>query len=119
MALVLLLNLVRYLLGGPIESVTIMRPMHSVMPRYPEVFDNDFMTRDFIVSLFYVLQLHALVRGGAGLPSPASSPARPPVAAKPGELRSDGLFFCSLAALYMNHFTATVKPFSCGAWSTP
>jgi hypothetical protein len=36
--LVLLLNLVRYLLGGPIESVTIMRPMHSVMPRYPEVF---------------------------------------------------------------------------------
>jgi hypothetical protein len=57
LALVPLLNLVRSLLGGPIESLTIMRPMHSVMPRYPEGFDNDFTTRDFVVSLFYNFML--------------------------------------------------------------
>ena len=30
--LVILLNLVRYVIGGPIENLTIMEPMHRVMP---------------------------------------------------------------------------------------
>ena len=109
LGLVVALNLVRYLVGGPIEAITIMEPMHAVMPRYPEVFDVDFTTRDFAVSLGYNFAmwfvaawvfhlLNPVLRGGILLRS----------------LKSYGLmclFFCSLAAVYMNHYADSVKPF--------
>ena len=52
-ALVVLLNVVRYLVGGFIEGFTIMEPMHRVMPLYPDTFDNDFTGRDFAFSFLY------------------------------------------------------------------
>ena len=108
-ALVVLLNLIRYGVGGPIEAMTIMEPMHAVMPQYPDVFDNDFDTADFLVSIFYNFMLwltatwvfhiaHPCVAGGFVTKS----------------LKLFGLmclFFISLAAVYMNHFTPAVKPF--------
>ena len=33
--LVVLLNLIRYLVGGPVEAMTIMERMHEVIPKYP------------------------------------------------------------------------------------
>ena len=107
--LTFVLNLVRYLIGGPIEGITIMEPMHRVMPLYPEVFNNEFGGTDFAVSLFYNFMmwltagwvfylLHPVLRGGFVLKS----------------FKSYGLmclFFVSLAAIYMNHYTADVKPF--------
>lgn len=109
LGLVVVLNLVRYLVGGPIEAVTIMEPMHEVMPRYPEVFDVDFTRRDFAISLGYNFAmwffatwvfhlLHPVLRGGMVLRS----------------LKSYGLmclFFWSVAAVYMNHYQDPVKPF--------
>lgn len=109
LGLVVVLNLVRYLVGGPIEAVTIMEPMHEVMPRYPEVFDVDFTGRDFTISLGYNFAmwfvatwvfhlLHPVLRGGMVLRS----------------LKSYGLmclFFWSVAAVYMNHYQDPVKPF--------
>lgn len=109
LGLVVVLNLVRYLVGGPIEAVTIMEPMHEVMPRYPEVFDVDFTGRDFAISLGYNFAmwfvatwvfhlLHPVLRGGMILRS----------------LKSYGLmclFFLSVAAVYMNHYQDPVKPF--------
>lgn len=107
--LVVVLNLVRYLVGGPIEAVTIMEPMHAVMPRYPDVFEVDFTGRDFAASFAYNFAmwfvatwvfhlLHPVLRGGMIVRS----------------LKSYGLmclFFWSLAAVYMNHYTDPVKPF--------
>ena len=36
------LNIVRYFVGGPIEGVILMEPMHKAMSVYPDVWDNDF-----------------------------------------------------------------------------
>ena len=57
LGLVVLLNVARYAIGGPIEAYTIMEPMHRVLPLYPEVFDNDFTSRDFAISLGYNFML--------------------------------------------------------------
>lgn len=52
-ALVVLLNVVRYTVGGFIEGFTIMEPMHRPLPLFPEAFDQDFSSTDFMVSLGY------------------------------------------------------------------
>ena len=107
--LVVLLNLIRYLVGGPVEAITITEGMHKVIPMYPEVFDNDFGTTDFMISLFYNFMLwltatwvfhiaHSNVTGNFIVKS----------------FKIFGLmclFFVSLAAVYMNHYTDAVKPF--------
>lgn len=109
LALTLLLNIVRYVIGIPIEAVTIMEPMHRVMPLFPEVFDNDFTARDFMISLAYNFMLWF----SAVLVFHVAQPAL----AGPMWLRSFkvfgimALFYASLAAIYMNHFTDAVKPF--------
>ncbi len=107
--LVLILNLVRYVAGGPIEAVVLMEPMHAMMPRYPEVFDTDFSNTDFAVSLFYNFMMwltaawvfyltHKALKGNYIIRS-----------LKVFGLM--GLFFISLAAVYMNHYTADIKTF--------
>jgi hypothetical protein len=109
LGLVLVLNLVRYTVGGAIESVTIMESMHRVMPLYPEVFDTEFTSEDFANSLAYNYVMWFAVALAFHLMHP-SLPG--------GWLRKSllghavmGLFFVGLAAVYMNHFTAPVKPF--------
>lgn len=111
--LTVVLNVVRYVVGGPIESVTIMEPMHRVMPQHPEVFDTDFSSTDFAISLGYNFMLWF----SAVLAFHLMQPRLPG-----GWLRKSWagygvlcLFFVSLAAVYMNHYTAAVKPFY--AWS--
>ena len=107
--LVMLLNVVRYIVGMPIESLTIMEPMHRVMPRYPDVFDTEFTTIDFAISLFYNFMmwftatlvfhlLHPVLRGPIWVKSLKSYMLM-------------ALFFCSLAAIYMNHYSDAFKPF--------
>lgn len=109
LGLVLLLNIVRYFIGGPIEALVLMEEMHSVIPQYPEVFDTDFSTRNFIISLFYNFMMwltatwvfyiaHPQVKGNFIIKS-----------LKIFGLM--GLFFVSLAAVYMNHYTADIKTF--------
>lgn len=109
LGLVLLLNIVRYFIGGSIEALVLMEEMHAVMPQYPEVFDTDFSTRDFIISLFYNFMMwltaawvfyiaHPQVKGNFIIKS-----------LKIFGLM--GLFFVSLAAVYMNHYTADIKTF--------
>lgn len=111
--LVVVHNVVRYVIGGPIESVTIMEPMHRVMPQFPEVFDTDFTSTDFAISLGYNFMLWF----SAALAFHLMQPSLPG-----GWLRKSlagygvlCLFFVSLAAVYMNHYTDAVKPFY--AWS--
>lgn len=107
--LVVLLNVVRYVVGGPIESVTIMEPMHAVMPEYPEVFDTNFSTTDFTISLGYNFMMWCTATWVFHLTHPVFGGH---VVAK--SLKVFGLmcmFFVSQAAVYMNHYTDPVKPF--------
>jgi hypothetical protein len=111
--LVLVLNVVRYVIGGPIEGVTIMEPMHRVMPDYPEVFDTEFSSTDFAISLAYNFMMWFAVALAFHLMHPSL----------PGGWMKKSLlahavmclFFVSLAAVYMNHYTDPIRPFY--AWS--
>lgn len=108
-ALVIVLNVVRYLIGGPIEGITIMEPMHRVMPLYPETFDNDFSNSDFAISFLYNYLMWFWAAVVFHLIQPQ---LKGPFWWK--SLRGYwlmGLFFCSLAAVYMNHFVDAIKPF--------
>lgn len=109
LVLALLLNVVRYFVGGPIEAVTIMESMHRVMPDYPDIFDNEFSNADFARSLGYnfVMWFSALL--GFHLMAPAIK-ANMLVKSFAG-FGVMCLFFISLAAVYMNHYTAALKPF--------
>ena len=107
--LVVLLKLVRYVVGGPIESLTILEPMQRPMSLYADAFDADFSGTDFTISFLYnyvmwffaAVVFHLLnpvLRGSIWVRS----------------LKSYMLmaaFFCSLTAVYMNHYSAGVKPF--------
>ena len=107
--LVVLLNVVRYTVGGFLESFTIMEPMHLPMTRYPDAFDSEFTSNDFMISLVYNYAmwffaavvfhlLNPVLRGSIWVRSLKSYML---VAA----------IFCSVAAIYMNHYVAGVKPF--------
>lgn len=107
--LVVILNVVRYVAVVPIEMATIMEPMHRVMPLYPEVFDSDFSSADFTRSLFYNFVMWFVAALVFHLMHPA---LRGPMLMK--SLQAYwlmGLFFISLAAIYMNHYVHAVKPF--------
>ncbi|MDX1618765.1 MAG: hypothetical protein R3224_08265 [Balneolaceae bacterium] len=107
--MVLLLNLVRYVVGGPIEGLVLMEPMHAVMPQYPDVFDTDFSSTDFAISLFYNFMLWLTAAWMFYLAHPAFKGSMVVKSLKVFGLM--GLFFISLAAIYMNHYTADIKTF--------
>ncbi|MDX1395991.1 MAG: hypothetical protein R3195_16535 [Gemmatimonadota bacterium] len=107
--LVIALNVVRYLVGGIIEGVTIMGPMHAPMAAYPDVFDLDFTTTDFAISLVYNYLMWFVAAVVFHLLNPTLSGSIWVRSLKSYLLMA--AFFCSLAAVYMNHYTAAVKPF--------
>lgn len=107
--LVFLLNVIRYVIGGPIEAVVLMEPMHAVMPQYPEVFDTDFSNADFAVSLFYNFMMWLTATWVFYLAHPSLKGGFIVKSLKVFGLM--GLFFISLAAVYMNHYTADIKTF--------
>ena len=51
--LVVLLNVVRYTVGGFLEGFTIMEPMHRPLPLFPEAFDQDFSSYVAGIRPFY------------------------------------------------------------------
>ena len=107
--LVVLLNLVRYTLGGYLESLTIMEPMHRPLPLFPEAFDQDFSNLDFMISLVYNYAMWFVATVVFHLLNPV---LRGPLILR--SLQSYLLmaaFFCSLAAVYMNHYVAGIRPF--------
>ncbi len=106
---VLILNVIRYVVGGPIEQFTIMEPMHRVMPLYPDVFNADFSNRDFAISLFYNYMLWFAATLAFHMMHPALSGSWLTKSFKAYGVMC--LSFVSLAAVYMNHYVDAVKPF--------
>lgn len=102
-----LLNVLRYYPGGWLEMYTIMEPMHRPMSAHPDAFG--FTAADLPSSYFYnfvlwlsvVLIFHLAKDGLKGKMIVRS-------------LIVFGvccLFFCSLAAVYMNHFNQGIRTF--------
>lgn len=113
LVLTIVLNLVRYFIGGPIEAAVLMEPMHRAMPLYPDVWDTAFSQADFIRSLGYnfalwfvaLLQFHLIWPSLTG----------PMVVRSLQAFAISMAFFIALAAVYMNHFIAESRAFF--AWS--
>lgn len=107
--LVLLLNVIRYLVAGPLEAGTIMSPMHQPMIDFPDCFNNSFTTFDWTTSFAYNYMVwfcatwvfyiaHHQVTGSMIVRS----------------FKIYGimwLFFVSLSAVYMNHYVDGIKVF--------
>ena len=107
--LVVLLNLVRYTAGGFLENLTIMEPMHRPLPLFPEAFDQEFSTLDFMISLVYNYAMWFFATAVFHLLNPV---LRGPLILR--SLKSYLLmacFFSTLAAVYMNHFVGGIRPF--------
>ena len=107
--LVLLLNVARYIIGSPIEAITIMDQMHRVIPEYPDCFDVDFSGTDLAVSFFYNFMLWL---SAAWIFYLAYPNVKGNFIGK--SLKIYGvccLFFISLAAVYMNHYSGAIKEF--------
>lgn len=107
--LVVILNIVRYLIGGPIEGLTIMEPMHRVMPEFPGCFNNDFTSQDFAISFFYNFMLWLAVTWIFLLAYPSMRGSFVVRSLKVFAVCC--LFFISLAAIYMNHYIPEIRPF--------
>ena len=107
--LVVLLNLIRYLVGGPVEAMFIIERMHEVIPKYPDVFNNDFDTTDFMISLFYNFMFWLAATWVFHIAHPRVTGNFIAKSFKIFGLMC--LFFVSVSAVYMNHYTDAVKPF--------
>lgn len=107
--LVVLLNLIRYLIGVPIEGITIMEPMHRVMPEYPRCFNNDFTGQDWASSLFYNFMLWFSITWIFHVAHPALAGSW--IARSLKIFGLGCLFFISLAAIYMNHYVPDIRTF--------
>ena len=101
--LVILLNLVRYFVGGPIEGLLIVERVFNAMAESPSYFNTQFTTFDWVTSFFYnfmiwltctwvYAKMHHSFRGNPVVKS----------------LQVYGLmflFFASVSAVYMNHYS--------------
>jgi len=107
--LVFLLNIIRYLFGFPFEYFFVMEGMHGVMPEYPNCFQTDFTGVDFGSSFFYNFMMWLLAAWMFVLAYPALKGSYIVRSLKVFSIM--GLFFISLAAIYMNHYTIPIRTF--------
>lgn len=107
--LTLILNVVRYTVGGAVESVTIMEPMHAPMGQFPGVFDTDFSQTDFARSFLYNFIMWFLAVLGFHLMQPALSGGWLVKSLKGFGVM--GGFFISIALIYGNHYIGPAKAF--------
>ena len=103
LGLVVVLNIVRYLAAAPLEMLLVFDPLFGAMEESPSYFNTDFTTLDWVTSYFYnfmmwfsiTLIFHVAQGGLAGGYVVRS-------------LKIYGvawLFFASLSAVYMNHYS--------------
>ena len=101
--LVVILNLIRYLVGGPIEKLLVLDRLFGAMEKSAAYFNTQFTTLDWATSFFYnfmlwltitwvFVKMHPLLSGNYIVRS----------------LKVYGLmylFFASVSAVYMNHYS--------------
>lgn len=100
-ALVVVLNIVRYAVGGPIEFPLVVNKMSGVMERNPACFNLQFSTLDWATSFFYNFMMWLTITGVFHLLHPVLSGNFIMRSLKVYGLMF--LFFASVSAIYMNH----------------
>jgi hypothetical protein len=107
LAYTLVLNVLRYYPGGWLEMYTIMEPMHEPMAMHPDAFG--FTSSDLPSSYFYNFMLWLAVVLIFHIAKDALTGKMIIRSLKVFALCC--LFFCSLAAVYMNHFNQDIRTF--------
>ena len=103
LALVLVLNVVRYVVGGLIEGPLIMPHLFRVMGENPSYFNSEFETIDWVTSYLYNFAMWAIAAWIFHLARPV---LRGSEIVK--SLKAFGicfLFFASVSFIYMNHYS--------------
>ncbi len=103
LALVILLNVLRYLVGGPIEAVTFLPHLFGEMEKYPTYFATEFTAVDWMTSYFYNFMMWLAAVWIFHLLRPALRGTDLTVSLKVFSLM--WLFFASVSAVYMNHYS--------------
>lgn len=105
LALVLALNIIRYVVGGIIEGPLILPALFGVMEENPTYFNSDFETIDWVTSYLYNFAMWTIVVWIYHICRPVllgSEIAR--------SLKVFGiafLFFAAVSFIYMNHYSHT------------
>ena len=107
--LVVLLNIIRYIIGGPIESFTIMEPMHQPMIEYKDCFNSDFTNIDWASSFFYNFLVWFCA---AWIFHLAQHSVSGNMIVKSFKIFGIALlFFISISAVFMNHYIEGIRTF--------
>jgi len=103
LALVILLNVIRYLVVGPIESVTFLPHLFGEMEKHAAYFATEFTTVDWVTSYFYNFMMWMAAVWVFHLMRPVLKGSDLTASLKVFSLM--WLFFASVSAVYMNHYS--------------
>jgi len=103
LALVVLLNVIRYLVGGPLERWTVLPHLFDEMERHSEYFRVEFTPLDWITSYFYNFMVWLVSVWVFHLTRAAIRGRDLVVSLEVFALM--WMFFASVSAVYMNHYS--------------
>ncbi len=103
LALIFLLNVVRYLVAAPIEQLTVLPGLFEAMEADASTFNTSFTTVDWITSFLYNGVMWAVATVAFHWMHPRLSGGWIAKSLKAYGLMC--LFFLSVSAIYMNHYS--------------
>jgi hypothetical protein len=101
--LVILLNIIRYTVPLPLEQWIVFGPLFGVMERSASYFNTDFTTMTWITSYFYNFMMWLTITAFYVLLEPRLNGH--PVVKSLKVYGLAWLFFASVSAIYMNHYS--------------
>jgi hypothetical protein len=103
LVLIVILNVIRYLVAGPIETFLILPSLFGQMEANPGYFNNTFTAVDWVTSYFYNFMMWACAAWAFHIMQPALKGGWYAKSYKAFGLT--WLFFASVSAIYMNHYS--------------
>lgn len=103
LALVVLLNVVRYLVAGVVEQMLVLPHLFGAMAESPEYFRTEFTTWDWITSYLYNFVMWGVAAWVFHLLRPVLRGGNVVASLKSFALM--WLMFAAVSAIYMNHYS--------------
>ena len=103
LALVVLLNVVRYLVAGVVEQMLVLPHLFGAMAESPEYFRTEFTTWDWITSYLYNFVMWGVAAWEFHLLRPVLRGGNVVASLKSFALM--WLMFAAVSAIYMNHYS--------------
>jgi len=103
--LIVILNVIRYVVGGPIEFPIAASKMFAVMEKNSTFFNTHFTTVDWVTSYFYNFMMWLIIVWVFHLMNPVLRGSHLVKSMKVFGIMF--LFYASLSAVYMNHYSHT------------